>query len=386
MTDPRNPGRGHGFWRRVASLTRKEVRQLFRNRANMLIGLALPIALILIFGYGLSLDVKNAKVLVVMEDRTPQAHDLAASIALSPYLTCVPAASWHDAERAMNAHDADAVLRIPSDFSRRLAAGDATVQTLVLGSDPTRALTVAGYLQGAIGIWLQKQSDRGVPVGLNVNGGNVAVVDRMWFNAANDSTWYLVPGLIVLIMTLIGAFLTALVMAREWERGTLEALFVTPVRPVEVLLAKIIPYFCVGMMGLGLCLLAALFLFRVPLQGSLAALLAGAMLYMLVSLGIGLLISAVTRNQFLASQIAILASFMPAMMLSGFVFDLRNVPAIVNIVGHAIPATYFMELVKTVFLAGDYWPLILKDCAILAAYAAALLLLVGRLTRKTLDR
>ncbi|WP_427184601.1 ABC transporter permease [Bordetella bronchialis] len=375
-----------GFWRRVASLTRKEVRQLFRNRANMLIGLVLPIVLILIFGYGLSLDVKNARVLVVMEDTSPQAHDLVSSIALSPYLTCVPAASYRVAEDAMIAREADAVLRIPSDFSRGLAAGNAAVQTLVLGSDPTRALTVAGYLQGAVALWTQKQADRGAAVAVAGNGGSVVVVDRMWFNAANDSTWYLVPGLIVLIMTLIGTFLTALVMAREWERGTLEALFVTPVRPLEVLLAKIIPYFCVGLMGLGLCLLAALFLFRVPLQGSMAALLAGSMLYMVVSLGIGLLISAVTRNQFLASQLAILASFMPATMLSGFVFDLRNVPAVVNAVGHALPATYFMELVKTVFLAGDYWPLILKDCAILAGYAVALLLLVGRLTRKTLDR
>lgn len=374
-----------GFWRRVVSLTRKEVRQLFRDRANMLIGLVLPIALILIFGYGLSLDVKNARVLVVMEDTSPQAHDLAASIALSPYLTCVQAPSWHDAEQALAAHDADAVLRIPSDFSRRYAAGNATVQALVSGGDPTRALVVGSYLQGAVAIWLQKQADRGATLSMTGNG-SVTVVDRMWFNAANDSTWYLVPGLVVLIMTLIGTFLTALVMAREWERGTLEALFVTPVRPVEVLLAKIIPYFCVGMVGLALCLAAALFLFQVPLQGSMAALLAGSTLYMLVSLGIGLLISAVTRNQFLASQIAILASFMPATMLSGFVFDLRNVPAIVNIVGHALPATYFMELVKTVFLAGDYWPLILKDCAILACYAAALLLWVGHLTRKTLDR
>jgi ABC-2 type transport system permease protein len=382
MIAARSPAIHRGFLRRLASLVRKELRQLLRDRANMLIGLALPIALILIFGYGLSLDVSHARVLVVMEDHSPQARALAASLALSPYLDCEPAASYADANRAMRMQEADAVLRIPGDFSRRLAAGDAVVQTLVQGGDPTRALAVQGYLQGGVAVWLQKQADRGGAVAK----GGVTVVDRMWFNAANDSTWYLVPGLIVLIMTLVGAFLTALVMAREWERGTLEALFVTPVRPAEILLAKIIPYFCVGLLGLGMCLLAALFLFHVPLQGSLFALLAGAMLYMLVSLGIGLLISAVTRNQFVASQVAILASFMPAMMLSGFVFDLRNVPAIVQVVGHALPATYFMELVKTVFLAGDYWPLILKDCAILAGYAIVLLSMVGRLTRKTLDR
>jgi ABC-2 type transport system permease protein len=373
----------HGFVRRLVSLTRKEMRQLLRDRANLLIGLVLPIALILIFGYGLSLDVRNATISTVLEDSSPQARSLVASIDASPYLSCVPASSYRDAEEEMNAGRADAILRIPSDFSRHLAAGDAVVQALLLGSDPTRALAVGAYLQGAVGVWLQKQGDRSAS---EAGGGNVVVVDRLWFNAANNSTWYLVPGLIVLIMTLIGTFLTALVMAREWERGTLEALFVTPVRPAEILLAKIIPYFCVGMLGLGLCLLAALLLFHVPLQGSFAALLLGATLYMLVSLGLGLLISAVTRNQFLASQIAILASFLPAMMLSGFVFDLRNVPTVVRIVGNALPATYFMELVKTVFLAGDYWPQILRDCAILAGYAAALMFAVARLTRKTLDR
>lgn len=202
---------------------------------------------------------------------------------------------------------------------------------------------------------------------------------------ANTSTWFLVPGLIVLIMTLVGTFLTALVMAREWERGTLEALFVTPVRPTEVLLAKVTPYFVVGMFGLLLCMLAARWLFDVPLQGSLLVLLLGSMLYLLVALAIGLLISAVTRNQFLASQIAILASFLPALMLSGFVFDLRNVPLVVQWVGYALPATWFMELLRTLFLAGNFWPLIIKDCLILAAYAVLLLGLARLVTRKRLD-
>lgn len=211
------------------------------------------------------------------------------------------------------------------------------------------------------------------------------MVDRIWFNAANSSTWYLVPGLIVLIMTLVGAFLTALVMAREWERGTLESLFVTPVHPVEILLAKIVPYFCVGMVGLVMCLVAARFLFHVPIQGSLWLVMGSGMLYMLVSLALGLLISAATKNQFIASQVALLASFMPSMMLSGFMFDLRNVPEAINIIGHLLPATYFMELIKTLFLAGDHWPTILKNGAILAVYAVLLLGLAVRVTRKRLD-
>ena len=215
--------------------------------------------------------------------------------------------------------------------------------------------------------------------------GTVTIEERMWFNSANNSTWYLVPGLIVLIMTLVGAFLTAMVMAREWERGTLEALFVTPVRPGEILLAKIIPYFMVGMLGLGMCLVAARFQLGVPIYGSFPVILISSMLYMLVALGLGLVISSVTKNQFLASQIAIISSFMPSLMLSGFLFDLRDVPMVIRLVGQALPATYFIELIRTLFLAGNVWPLIFKDCAILAAYAVLLLGLARFVTRKKLD-
>jgi len=387
MTAP-SPTHG-GFWRRLWSLTRKEFRQLLRDRSNLLIGIGLPIVLILIFGYGLSLDVNDADVVVVMEDSSPPAYEIQAALEHSPFISTRTVRSLQEGRRIMNTQRADALLLIPSDFARRLAAGNAQLQALLQGSDPSRALAVQAYVEGAVATWMQKRQARGEVLGSQAGsqtqGANVVVVDRLWFNAANDSTWYLVPGLIVLIMTLIGTFLTALVMAREWERGTLEALFVTPVRPVEILIAKIIPYFGVGLLGLALCLLAARLLFDVPIHGSMLALLVGSMLYMFVALGIGLLISAFTKNQFLASQIAILASFLPAMMLSGFVFDLRNVPAAVNIIGHLLPATYFMELVKSLFLAGNYWPLIIKDCAILAGYAVVLLGLARILTRKKLD-
>ena len=156
-------------------------------------------------------------------------------------------------------------------------------------------------------------------------------------------------------------------------------------RPGEILLAKIIPYFLVGLAGLGLCLLAAHFLFEVPMYGSLVILLISSMLYLLVALGLGLVISSVTKNQFLASQVALLASFMPALMLSGFLFDLRNVPPVIQLVSQILPATYFMELIRTLFLAGNVWPLILKDCAILAGYAVLLLGLARFVTRKKLD-
>lgn len=372
-----------GFWRRLASLTRKEVRQLVRDRSNLLIGIGLPIALILIFGYGLSLDVKRAIVAIVLDDPSPVARDVAAGISRTEYLEPHLVRSYAEGEKLMRAREVDAVVQFPSDFTRNLNDGHAQIQVLVQGSDATRAASVSTYVSSALAGYAEKQADRGS--GSTSQAGAVTIVQRMWFNAANTSTWYLVPGLIVLIMTLVGAFLTALVMAREWERGTLEALFVTPVRPVEILLAKIIPCFGIGMIGLALCLLAARFLFDVPIYGSFIVLVIASMLYMLVALGIGLLISAVTKNQFLASQIALLASFLPAMMLSGFIFDLRNVPTAIRVIGNLLPATYFMELVKSLFLAGDFWPMILKNCAILAAYAVALLGLARLVTRKRLD-
>ncbi|MGO4391383.1 ABC transporter permease [Variovorax sp. M-6] len=385
MTAPAPPPAPHSrFWQRLIALTRKETRQLVRDPSSLAIGILLPIILILIFGYGLSLDVKNAPMAVVLEDTSPTAVQAVSGLQLTPYISPVMLTSMHDAEALMHQRQVDGIVRVPGDFSRRLAAGDASIQVIVHGADANKAATVLRYASGALAQNALRLADRGAG-GAAPGIGVVVIEQRLWFNAANTSTWYLVPGLIVLIMTLVGAFLTALVMAREWERGTLEALFVTPVRPVEILLAKIIPYFGIGMAGLLLCLVAARFLFEVPMHGSLAAIVVSAMLYLLVAVAVGLVISSVTRNQFLASQVALISSFLPSLMLSGFLFDLRNVPTVVRIVGQALPATYFMELIRTLFLAGNVWSLILRNCAILAVYALVLLAVARFVTRKRLD-
>jgi ABC-2 type transport system permease protein len=174
------------------------------------------------------------------------------------------------------------------------------------------------------------------------------------------------------------------VMAREWERGTLEALFVTPVRADEILLGKTIPYFALGMIGLVLCLLAARFLFHVPFRGSLVVLIGVSMLYLLVALGIGLLISSAVKSQLVASQVTLIATFMPAVMLSGFLFDLRSMPALVRLITYALPARYYVTLLQTIFLAGDIWGVILPNTAVLAGMALVLLLLTRGATRKKL--
>lgn len=368
------------FRRRLAALVAKEFRQLLRDPGNLAIGIILPIILILLFGYGLSLDVRNAPLAVVLEDSSPQAHEAVSGLALSPYLAPVLLPAMRDAEAMMRERRVDGILRLPSDFSRRLAAGDAHVQLLVHGGDANRARIVMGYVQNALAQSARRAADQ---IGKSA-AGLIAIEQRLWFNSANTSTWSLVPGLIVLIMTLVGAFLTALVMAREWERGTLESLFVTPVRPLEILLGKLIPYFALGLVGLLLCLAAARLLFAVPMQGSFTLILAVSMLYLLVALGMGLVISAATRSQFLASQLALVLSFMPALMLSGFLFDLRSVPVVVRFIGQLLPATYYIELLKTLFLAGNVWPLIAKDCAVLMLHATLLLGAAVAMTKKRL--
>jgi ABC-2 type transport system permease protein len=351
----------------------------------MAMGILLPIVLILIFGYGLSLDVKNAPIAVVMEDPSPAAAEVMAGLELSSYISPVVLSSMHDARELMLERKIDGIVRVPSNFSRQLVQGNATVQLLVHGAEASRASIIQHYVSGALSQGAVRQAARQGHITTPTKVGSIIIEQRLWFNAANTSTWYLVPGLVVLIMTLVGTFLTSMVIAREWERGTLEALFVTPVQPTEILIAKIIPYFLVGMVGFILCLLAARFLFAIPMYGSLLILLGSSVLYLLVALGMGLAISSVTKNQFLASQLAVLTSFMPALMLSGFMFDLRNAPTVIRTIGQVLPATHFMELIKTLFLAGNVWPLIIKNCTILAGYAALFLGLAHLVTKKRLD-
>ena len=384
MTVATTPRRG-GFWSRLVALTRKEVRQLLRDRSNLAIGIALPALLILLFGYGISLDIDNAPVAVVLEDSSPTTLDVLEGLRLSTYITPVYVRTMPEATRLMQAHQVDGILRVPNDFASRLAAGQGLLQLVVHGADASTARIIQGYVGGALSQWSLRIADSQAGNASTSDGssfGTVVVEQRMWFNSANTSTWYLVPGLIVLIMTLVGAFLTSLVVAREWERGTLEALFVTPVRPLEILLAKLIPYFVVGMIGFAMCMVAARFLFHVPMEGSMWLLVFSSVLYMFVALGVGLLISSATKNQFIASQVALLTSFLPAMMLSGFLFDLNNVPIAVRVIGQLLPATHFLELIKTLMLAGNVWPIVIKDCVILTAYAVILLTAARVVTRK----
>ena len=367
--------------RRIRALVRKETLQVVRDPSSIAMGIVLPLILILLFGYGLSLDVKNVPIAVVIEESSNEAMELMASFQLSAYFKPQISQSMVLAQQLLLEQKVDGIVRIPSDFLRQLNAGHADVQLIIHGGDANRARIIQSYVQGAVGVW----SARRTAQGQIAESAPVMLKTRMWFNEANDSTYFLVPGLIVLVMTLIGALLTAMVMAREWERGTLEALLVTPVRSDEILLGKTLPYFLLGMIGLAVCVLAARLLFHVPLRGSLWVLLGASILYVLVALGIGLLISSWVKNQLVASQLTMLVTFMPALMLSGFMFDLRSMPAAVRLITYVLPARYYVALLQTVFLAGDVWSVIVPNTLVLAAMAIVLALSNRIVMRKRLD-
>lgn len=271
---------------------------------------------------------------------------------------------------------------MPAEFTANLAQGRGALQLILNGVDSNTAQAIEGYATGAITNALQHLADR---QDTRLTGSSVTVIARTWFNETGSSMWFLVPDLIVLVMTLIGAFLTSLLIAREWERGTLESLFVTPGRPLELVLSKLAPYLIIGVMDLIMCLLAAKCLFEVPMRGSLSLVILSSVLYLVVSLELCLWMSGITRNQLAASQMALLLSFMPAMMLSSFVLDLRNVPVVVQVISRALPATHFMSVIKALFLAGDYWRTVFCGLGLLSLYAALLISATHRTLAKRLD-
>ncbi len=369
------------FSRRLRALVHKEFLQLGRDRSSLLLGVVLPLLLILLIGYGISLDVKNVPTAVVLEDASPTARDAVSFLDGSPYFSPRYVTSMKEAERLLKSRDVDVILRLPPDFSRRLAQGDAKAQAVLYGVNTTTAMSAQAYLEAGFAALAAQES----AVLTQEPAGQAAVESRLWFNDANTSSWFFIPGLIMLIMTIVGVFLTAVVMAREWERGTFESLFVTPVRAAELILAKMIPYFCVAMAGMGLCLIAGRFLYELPMRGSLLLILGVSMLYLVVALGIGLTISAVTKNQFVACQIALLVSFMPSLMLSGFMFDPHSQPVVIRAISRLFPTTYYLELLKSLFLAGNNWPLLIKNSLLLTIYAVFFLALAGKITRKKVE-
>jgi len=368
---------------RLRGLLRKEFLQILRDPSSIAIAFVMPVVLLLLFGYGVSLDAKNVPLAIVVEQPSADTASLESGFAYSNYFAPRHFASIQEAQEALERREVDGIVWLRADFARRLAStGNAPIGVIVNGVNANQARLVQGYVQGVWIGWLQQRArHRGEELRQPVR-----LEQRIWFNAQVRSTNYLVPGLIAVIMTLIGALLTALVVAREWERGTMEALMATPVRMRELLTGKLVPYFMLGMGGMLLSVAMGLWLFRVPMAGSFWVLVLASALFMSATLAMGLLISVVTRNQFVAGQVAIIVTFLPAFILSGFIFEIRSMPWIIQWITHLVPARYFVAILQSLFLAGDVWPVVLPNAAALLLFAAVLFALVRlRTAAKRLD-
>ena len=368
--------------RRLLGLMRKEFKQIRRDPSALAIAFILPALLLLIFGYGVSLDARNVPLALVVERPDAFTASFTSQFAHSPFFRPRDFPTIQEAELAMTAREVNGIVWLRNDFTRRAhSAGAAPIGVIVNGVDANNARIIEGYVQAIWTTWLAARAGAaGQPPPVPVD-----VETQVRFNPAVSSRNYLIPGLIAMIMTLTGALLTALVIAREWERGTMEVLIVTRVRIGEILLAKLVPYFLLGMGGMAASVVLAVFLFEVPLTGSILALTATSALFMLAALGMGLLISGVARNQFVAGQIAIITTFLPAFILSGFVFDINSMPPGVQAITHIVAARYFVAILQSVFLAGDIRSVILPNAVALVVMAAIFLGLARVGAHKRLD-
>jgi ABC-2 type transport system permease protein len=368
--------------RRIRGLVRKEMLQILRDPSALIVAFGLPLLLLFLFGFGVSLDASRLRIGLVDEAPTPETAWFQASLANSPFFDLRVANDRRAFLDDLSAAKIDGVVVLASDFAERVERGEtAPVQVITEGSDPNTAGLVNGYLQGAWQSWL---AQRALAEGRRPDD-MVTVEPRIWFNPELDSTRFLVPGSIALIQMMIGSLLTALVVAREWERGTIEALLATPAGMFEFLIGKVVPNFLLGLGAMVVSVVTAVAIFDVPLRGSVAALFGITAVFLLVSLGIGLLASTVARTQFVASQIAMLVAFLPGLFFSGFLFEVASMPAPLRAFAAIVPAKYYVQSLQTIFLAGDIAAVLIPASLILGAMALVLMLLTIRSSRTRLD-
>ncbi len=365
--------------RRLLALVRKEGLQVVRDPSAILIAFVLPVILLFLFAYAVSLDIRQVPIGLVLESDDPSAQSLAAAFSGTRYFQVTPARDRRQVAGAVAAGELKGFVVIPADFAHRLVehlAGP-LVEIITDGSQPNNAGFVANYAEGVVLGWAQAAGLAPAP--------RVDLRPRFWFNPEIESRRFLVPGAIAIIMTMIGTLLTALVLAREWERGTLEALFSTQARVAEILVGKLLPYFGLGLLAtLGSAALS-IGVFGLPLQGSWGALLLVSAVFLVPALGQGLVISAIAKNQFIAAQAALFTGFLPAFLLSGFLFEIDSMPAPIRAISLIVPARYFIASLQTVFLAGDTWSVLVPNMAAMLTIGAVFFALARLKTRKSLD-
>jgi ABC-2 type transport system permease protein len=375
--------RVRSWWQQLAAIMIKEGKQVTRDPSSWIIAVVLPLTFLFLFGFGISLDTTVVKIAMVREDDGRDARALAAALTSSKWFLVVPASDRRSGKRLLQDQSVKAVVIIPAEFGRRLYAQGTTaqVQVLVDGAEPNTANYVHGYLSA---IWSGFLAAHALEQGTAV-ASPVSVAVRYWYNANAVSRWFLIPGSMTVIMTLLGTLLTSLVIAREYERGTLEALYATPLTRGQILIGKTLPYFLLAMVSMGVCVLTALLLFQLPLRGSFLTLGLVSAVFLVPALGQGLLISVTMRTQMAAAQLGLMTGYLPAMMLSGFLFDIHSMPPWLRAITLVIPARYMNVSLQTVFLAGDLWSVLIPNMLFMLAVGALFFGLTWRRLHKRLD-
>ncbi len=367
---------------RSRGLMLKEVRQITRDPSSLLIAFLLPIILLVVNGFGVSLDARGMRLAVVVEAAESNTREVLQALGRSPYLDVKRVDSVQDGTRALNAGEVRGILVMRQDFTERLKRMQrwpARAQLLVNATDPNTARILEGYVGGALEVWL---------LGMAKEQGHdqsaISLEHRYWFNPELRSADFIIPGMIAFVMSMTGTLLTALVVAREWERGTMESLLASPARMLELIATKLACYFVLGMLAMLLSVGMAIFVFGVPFRGSVPALVVASALFLVFALALGLFISTLAKNQFVAAQTAFLVTMMPALLLSGMLFDIASMPVWLQMITYAVPARYLVSILQTLFLAGTVWPLILPNLAALAASALLATAATVAVTRRRL--
>lgn len=341
--------------KRIKAIAWKEFIQIKRDPRSLSLALVIPIFLLLIFGYGLSLDIDHVRTIVWNQDNSQFSRDFLLNFKNSKYFRIVNYTdNYRDIVRKINNGEVLMALVIPKDFSHYIRSGqDAPVQLIIDGSDANTALISRGYVSSVVAKYnVDLMNNTLAQYGLK-SQGNVDARSRVWFNAGLTSTWFIIPGVIAMIMMIIAALLTSLCIAREWERGTMEQLISTPVKAPELVIGKFIPYFTIGFIDLIVGLIMARFLFGVPFRGSYLLLFFLSALFLTGALSQGIMISVVARTQLMASQLASLTTMIPTVLLSGFIYPIFNMPKFIQAVTYLIPARYYMVILRETFLKGN---------------------------------
>ena len=360
--------------RRVKAIASKEFIQIWRDPRSLALGIAIPVILIVLFGYALSLDIDHIPTIVWDQDKSKASVDFLLNFKNSRYFSIYAYCNnYREIERDINYGRAMIGMVIPKDFSHYLNSGKkAPVQVIIDGSDSNTAQVALGYVSSVVYAYNVNVVTRALG---KAGAPSIKMLDlraRVWFNQDFESKNFIVPGLIAIIMMIIAALLTSLTVAREWERGTMEQLIATPVRPAELIIGKFIPYFVIGLMDLVVAVLMGKFVFDVPLRGNVFLLFILSSIFLTGALALGIYISTVAKNQLMASQMALLISFLPTFLLSGFTYEIFNMPSVVQVITYFIPARYFITILRGIYLKGigisDLWLEAL--CLIIFTYLA----------------